>query len=298
MTSFIDPQSCGACGLCVDICPAHIPRRIRDNSGAEIVELNPERISFCIHCGHCMAICPQKAMHIEGLYYDEEIFDLPASDGRHPEAFQALLASRRSVRAFKDKPVPREVLEQIVDAISQAPMGYPPHKIEITIIQDREILDEALPLMMDVYENLGDSVRNPFMRFMIRRRAGREAFVALTEHVLPSMAYRLPDMKAGGPDTITRGAPVLLLFHANREAGSHTEDAYIAVTYGLLAAHALGLGATVLSLVPSAVERTPALRGLFHIKPDQHVVTSMIVGYPRVRFRRGIRRELAGVTWL
>jgi hypothetical protein len=27
-------------------------------------------------------------------------------------------------------------------------------------------------------------------------------------------------------------------------------------------------------------------------------VISMILGYPKVRFRRGIRRELAGVHWI
>jgi nitroreductase len=133
---------------------------------------------------------------------------------------------------------------------------------------------------------------------MIRRRTTPEQFNVLKNHVLPSMAYRLPDMKAGGPDTITRGAPVLLLFHAHREAEGHTDDTWIALTYGLLAAHALGLGATALSLVPPVVERTPELRTLFQIPPENEVVASMVVGYPRVRFRRGIRRELADVHWI
>ena len=70
------------------------------------------------------------------------------------------------------------------------------------------------------------------------------------------------------------------------------------VGYGLLAAHALGLGATAIGLVPPAIERSPRLREIFEIPPENQVLASMIVGYPRYRFRRGIRRELANVKWI
>ena len=90
----------------------------------------------------------------------------------------------------------------------------------------------------------------------------------------------------------------MLLFHAHREAEGHRDDALIALTYGLLAAHALGLGATALSLVPPIVQRSPELRAMFQIPPENHVLASMVVGYAKVRFKRGIRRELAGVHWI
>ena len=165
-------------------------------------------------------------------------------------------------------------------------------------MQKRKTIEQALPFMVDLYEKLGKWMKNPFIRFMIRRRAGRETFNTLRTHVLPSLAYRLPAMKAGTDDTITRGAPAMLLLHAQREAGNHTEDAMIDLTYGLLAAHALGLGATAIGLIPPVVERSPELRKLFKIPLENEVLAAMIVGYPKLRFRKGIRRELAGVTWL
>jgi hypothetical protein len=177
-------------------------------------------------------------------------------------------------------------------------MGFPPHSVQVSVVQERETIEQALPLIVKRYEDLGQWLANPIARFMIRRRTTPEEFNALENHVLPSMAYRLPDMKAGGPDTITRGAPALLLFHAHRQAEGHTEDAWIGLTYGLLAAHALGLGATALSLVPPIVERMPELRALFELPAENEVVASMVVGYPQVRFRKGIRRELAGVHWI
>jgi hypothetical protein len=139
---------------------------------------------------------------------------------------------------------------------------------------------------------------NPLIRFFLRRKLKPEVFNALTDHVLPSLRFRLPDMKQGGVDTITRGAPAMLLLHAHRESGAHTGDVFIALTYGLLASHALGLGATAISLVPPAIERVSELRAMFQIPSVNEVLASMIVGYPKHHFRKGIQRAVAGVHWL
>jgi len=244
-----------------------------------------------------MAVCPNKAIHIEGLSYETDLFDLPTA-GVDGDAFSRFAASRRSVRVFKDKPVPRQVLQQIVDIISTAPMGFPPPKVAVTVVQKRDTIEQALPIIVQMYEDLARWMKNPLIRVMIRRRITPEDYYSLANHVLPGLAHRLPDMQAGKVDTITRGAPAMLLFHAHHEADGHTADAWIALTYGLLAAHALGLGATAISLVPPVVERSPELRALFQIPSENRVVACMIVGYPGVRFRRGIRRELADVRWI
>jgi ferredoxin len=295
--SRIDPETCGRCGLCVAVCPAHIPHLISGLGDGDVVELRAERLYACIRCGHCMAICPTESIHIEGLSYEEHLFDLPTVDV-DGQRFSNFATCRRSIRVFRDEPVPRQVLQGIVDIISMAPMGFPPHKVEVSVVQTRDTIERALPLIVERYEDLAQWMNNPVIRIMIRRRAGPEAFNSLKNHVLPSLKYRLPDMKAGKVDTITRGAPAMLLFHAHREAEGHRDDALIALTYGLLAAHALGLGATALSLVPPVVERSPELRAMFEIPAENSVLASMVVGYAKVRFRRGIRRELAGVHWI
>jgi nitroreductase len=244
-----------------------------------------------------MAICPTQSIQVDGLSYTEHFCELPHRD-LADEPFFDLLIRRRSVRAFKDTPVPREMLEKIVEAISLAPMSFPPHKVHVTVAQSREVLERALPSICELYEDLGRRMDNPLARFVIRRKAGQEAFNSLRNHVLPSLAFRLPDMKAGQGDPITRGAPSMLVFHAWREAGGRTADGWIALTYGLLAAHALGLGATAIGLVPPAIERSPELRALFEIPPGNQVLAAMIVGFPRYHYQRGIRRELASVNWI
>jgi nitroreductase len=244
-----------------------------------------------------MAICPTKSIHIEGLDYEKDFFDL-SKDRMDGAAFVNLLASRRSVRVFQDRPVPREILERIIEIIAMAPLSYPPHKVEVTVVQNRDTIEKGLPHMVEAYENLLGWFAKPISRFFMRRKIKPETVTSLTEHLLPSLPFRVRDMKAGRDDTITRNAPAMLLFHAHRESGSHTEDIFIALTYGLLAAHALGLGATAIGMVPPVAERVPELRALFQIPPDNEVLASMIVGYPKYRFKRGIRRQLAAVTWI
>jgi len=61
---------------------------------------------------------------------------------------------RRSVRRFKDKPVPYEVLEKCVDAGRLAPCGRNNQVCEYILINDAEVLP-------GVFENIGGSVKLP-----------------------------------------------------------------------------------------------------------------------------------------
>lgn len=289
----VNQETCERCGLCAEICP----NRIIGIEESKNIYFNNDRLGLCIRCGHCMAICPTQSVIAPGLSYEKDFFNLPKS-AMDSEDFFNLISTRRAVRIFRKKPVPQDLLDKIVEAISLAPMGFPPHKVEITIVRQREDIEKALPLMAKFYENLQNWINNPIPRFFMKRKLTPEVFNTLNNHIVPMMKIKLPDMKINGEDIITRGAPVLFLFHANRLAENHSEDLFIDLTYGFLAAHALGLGATPISLVPPAVERTPELRNMFRIPDENEVLGSMIVGYLLRRFKRGIRRPLANVSWI
>ena len=292
-THHIETETCERCGLCAEVCP----NRILEAEKKAVPTFREDRLVLCVACGHCMAVCPTRSIRVPGLSYERDFFDLPEGEP-DSKAFFDLIASRRAIRLYRKKPVPREILERIVQAVSLAPMGFPPHKCEVTVVESRETIEQALPHMVTLYENLQKWMTQRISRFFMKRRMPEETFLTLENHIVPELRLLLPSMKREGTDLIARGAPALFLFHAHRASENHSEDALIALTYAFLAAHALGLGASPISLIPPAVERVPALRELFRIPGENQVVAAMILGYPRVRFRRGIRREMAGVTYI
>jgi nitroreductase len=209
-----------------------------------------------------------------------------------------MIKTRRAIRVFKQQPVPRELLERVAQAIAFAPPSFTPLKTETVVVEDTAVIRQALPEMIKLYDGLVKAMSHPIARLFVRRRVGAAKFKTLEQHVVPLMKNRLPELKQGAEDTITRYAPAMIILHAHRDAENAEADIYIALTYGLLAAHALGLGATAIDLVPPAIQNSPVLRELFSIPEENVVIASMILGYPRYRYPRGIKRELKSMTWI
>ncbi len=289
----VNTETCQVCGLCGQVCP----NRIMHKEDGNRMSFRQDRLPLCIQCGQCMAVCPTQSIVVEGLSYARDFFALP--EGRVAEMpFLEMITTRRAIRTFKDQPVPRDLLENVVQAVTFAPPGFTPLKTELVAVQDTAVIRKALPEMIGVYDGLLKAMRHPVARLFVRRKVGADTFRTLEQHVVPLMESRLPELKQGVEDTITRYAPAMILFHAHHEAENYEADLYIALTYGFLAAHALGLGATAIDLIPPTIQNSPVLRELFSIPKDNVVVASMILGYPRVRYQRGIKRELRSVTWI
>ncbi len=285
----INDTLCKNCKVCIEVCPNGI---FQTNNGHTSVK--PERIVLCFLCGQCMAACPEKAIQVEGLDYKKDFFDLPEVIN----SFNSLIQSRRSVRAFKNIPVPKDILEQIVNAITYAPPSFPPIKTEITVIHDKQLIKESLPHMINLYDKLMQGLKNPVARHIISRKTGREKLRVIQNHIVPMFNIKLPFMKNGSEDAITRNAQAMILFHANKQSDNYASDIYIALAYALLKAHSLGIGATAIDLIPPAIERTPVLKQMFKIPEENIVVASMILGYPKFKYKRAIQRELKSITWI
>ena len=104
----INQDICKACGICGHVCPRHIPVTIEDDDN-KITTISQERIDLCLQCGHCVAVCPDHAIQVESLN-EEEFVSVRALDISENE-FLSFLQQRRSVRRYKDKPVPRELID-------------------------------------------------------------------------------------------------------------------------------------------------------------------------------------------
>lgn len=285
-------DTCLKCGICGEVCPNKII--CKNSEGMTVIE---DRLQLCFKCGQCMSVCPVSAISISGLSYEED-FCAILEKGEYEKNFFDMILSRRSVRNFKDKPVPKEMLERIIDSLSYAPIAFPPVKTEVIVVQNPNDIKRALPYFIELYDYLYQTFQNPIKRFFIKKNVGDKKYKQMQNHLMPLLKVRLPGLKNGTEDTITRNAPAMLLFHTDKKGEDINVDIYIAATYCIIAAHAMGLGGTVMDIIPPAINKKKELREIFGVPDDHEVITSVILGFPKYDYHKGIIRRLKSVRWI
>jgi len=275
------------------VCPNKIP--VKDDTG--LITVRREREHLCIECGQCMAVCQTHSINAGKLSYENDFFEL---SGEKPSenAFNELIFSRRSVRNFKDKPVPKEILEKIIDAISFAPPSFPPHRVELVVINNIELLKSTLPRMVENYKALLKMMKNPFITHIIKKKIGQPKYLTLKNHLIPLLTVKMPEMEKGNEDALTRGAPAIILFLTEKNQEDNSQNISIAATYGMLKTHSMGLGGAILDIIPPVINRDQELRKLYGIPDTHEIITSLIIGYPKYKYQRGIKRKLKSVKWI
>jgi NAD-dependent dihydropyrimidine dehydrogenase PreA subunit len=114
----IDTERCKKDGLCAMVCPKGI---FVQREKLTIPELMDEE--GCIACGQCVAICRQGAIsHSE--FPATTLRAIQFEQMPTPEDVMVLLKTRRSIRAFRDKPLAKDTIETIIDGARFAPSGH------------------------------------------------------------------------------------------------------------------------------------------------------------------------------
>ncbi len=190
---------------------------------------------------------------------------------------------------------PHGVIEMVGEI--PAPMGFPPHTTEVLIIDEISELKFLLEFLVNHYDGLLKSFSNPIGRMFIRLATGAEIYGELRNHVVGFATKANEDYRRDKTDRYMHGAPAVMIFHANRWTTSYEENAHLVCHHAMLAALSLGLGTTIIGMIPPVVERSKVLRSRYGIPKDNRVLTSLILGHPKYRYRQGIRRDLAGVQF-
>ena len=284
----VDRDACNGDAICVDICPEKVLEMV--DGAATTVESRAEK---CIECGQCVAVCPCEALEMPKLPV-EGFGEL----GRPPFGYEELLGFleyRRSVRVFKNRPGPRALIDKILPAAATAPMGMPPHSTEVLVLDRRDELDSLLAELVRTYDSIIRMFSTPFGRTMIRLSKGPEIYRTLRDHVVGVATWANEAYRRDGTDRYMYRAPVVMLFHGSRWAFSYEENAHLVCHHAMLAALSLGLGTTIIGMIPPVVDRSKGLRERYGIPKENRVLTSLILGHPKYRYKRSIHRGLAGV---
>ena len=287
----VDLETCRGDGICVDICPENV-LEILDGKAATV----ENREDHCILCGQCVAVCPTEAL---------EMPKLPRRTSRTWPGCRSAMAtfstSSNCAAACAYSRTGRstqELTEKILAAAATAPMGMPPHSTEVVVIDQREELDFLLQELVKDYASLVRAFSNPVGRAVMRLVSGAENYRMLKEYVVDLARYANEAYHRDGTDRYMYRAPMLMLFHGNRWAMSYEENAHLVCHHAMLAALSLGLGTTIIGLIPPIVDRSKVLRQRYGIPKENKVMTSLILGHPKYKYKKSIHRDLAGVQMM
>ena len=289
----INEDLCIGCGQCVKFCPDEC-LTLENNKAKE----SGKAIFGCVACGHCMLICQQGAIKIEGRCISEQdVFVLPNKEkSTSYESLLALLQRRRSVRQFKDKPVEKEIINKVIEAAQTAPMGLPPSDVHVLVFDSKEKVHAFAKDFCNFLEGMKWFISKWFI-FLMRPIWGKAMDEMMKGFIRPCFHAFTDNMKKD-VNVVSYDAPVALYFYGTPY--SDPADPIITATYAMLTAESLGLGTCMLGAIHPFIQNGKAakkFREKYNIKYTSREGLFVIMGYPNVKFSKGIKRSFAGVDW-
>lgn len=268
----VDQDKCTRCGICADVCPGVIG----------MGEHGPQAIrNLCVSCGQCVAVCPHGALdNRQAPLVNQVVVKNTGNIDEETAAF--FLRSRRSIRNYRKKSVPRSELTKILNVARMAPTACNSQGVAYHVIDNPEVLRQIAAVVVDWTEN---ELSHPSEMAASKYAAHTGMMVDI---------YRQT-----GEDVVLRSAPSLIIAIADKESyASARDNTYIAFTYAQLFAMAIGLGTCWAGLFEyCAASGHESLLSLLNLPSDKSVTSAMMVGYPQYTYQRLVDRNPLQVTW-
>jgi nitroreductase len=186
-----------------------------------------------------------------------------------------LIKTRRSVREFLKKPIPKEVLEKIVRAGIWAPSAMNRQPWRFVVVQDPKSL-----------KLLSTAAKEELMKFLQTREAEKQYGKSNVSHFMPH---------ADGDDMIFYNAPAIVFVIDTLGTGDHFDHG-LATENMMLMAHGLGVGSCCIGL-STPIENSEKVRTLLGMDEKEKVVIGVIFGYPSEKPHE-TQRKFDVVKWL
>ena len=248
----IDYEKCINCGTCLITCGRYLFKE-----GEQDIIIHEDPLSHCNQCGHCIAICPESAILHEGMG------DSNTYEGvNNPETFISyeniykFFQVHRSIRRYKKDKIPIELLQKVFNAMQLAPTARNMRSETFSIISEKEKI-----------KALSDAVKNE----VLNDPRTRDLY-----------EVRLSNLEKEFDCPIFYDAPHVIFVSSQFKHFLEDNNIGIIITYGRLAASALGLGTCWIGLTSAAMQFNPKIMKLANIRGK--TVGVFTIGYPDVTF--------------
>ena len=170
------------------------------------------------------------------------------------------ISSRRSVRAYEPKPIPREIINTIIEAGNQAPSTYPFQPWRFVVVEDPEFRKKLAETTFPFWKNAFDGMKDDpvFSKYY----ANAKAFYDATDEPKDMVYYSAP--------------VIMFVIGPTRNAVSCA----LACENVMIAAQSFGLGTCYVgfgSLVKGNAEIVEALE----LTEEESIYGPIVMGYPK-----------------
>jgi len=187
-----------------------------------------------------------------------------------------LIKTRRSIRKFQKKPIPRPELEKIIQAGTWAPSSMNLQPWRFVVVSD----PDALKLVVR-------EARVELARYLRTPDAEAKYGKANCERFMP---------RAEGKDELFYGAPTILFIVDPVYGGKERFDYGLAAQNMMLMAHDLGLGSCCIGL-SEPLNHSKKIRDLFGLRTNETLLIAIVLGYP-AESPSAKKRKIDVVTWI
>lgn len=289
VTTVIDRDKCIGCGRCVEVCPADT----LSMEGDKAVVSGDRSLS----CGHCAAVCPVEAITVKAIVPGASHYTTFIADPRRlPEGefdtaqLVRLMASRRSCRHFLDRPVAREVLEDLVRIGITAPSGTNCQYWTFTLLPTRSAVKALGDQVARFFRKTNKLAENALLRNGLKLLGQRD----LDEYYRgyhETVCKALDGWEKTGEDRLFHGATAAMIVASAPGGSTSDEDALLATQNILLAAHTMGMGSCLIGFAVVPLIKDIRAKLALGIPEEERVQAVIALGYPDEDYLRPAGRK-------
>jgi nitroreductase len=243
----------------------------------------------CIHCGHCVAICPEST-----VFPDADTIQKLHSSKVSPGDFHHLSARIRTCRHYMDREVDDKTLHMLIENMKHYPSASNARPLEITLVKNRKMIERLNHLTAQKLMNTIRLITSPVLMPVLLLLAPKMGVGRLNNYKKQFMARHTP-----GSSLICHHAPAVMLFHAPvTKYGMADADANIWATYTSIYANTLGLGSCFNGFIVNAMRRSRSMRNEFMIPATHQVYAALLLGHPGVKYKNETGREMPKASYI
>jgi len=286
----IDIDNCTKCEECVKDCVAKLFYFDQD-----LLRLVDSFEDHCIECGHCEAVCPVNVIRLK-FHEEGELEHSSIKEGVPTyNSFLNLVLNRRSIRRFKEKAIPKDLIENLLKIGRYSPTGSNSENVYYTVVQDKEVVAAISTHITSKMTKFANTLEDPQGRTFLKKSMPEEEFNQAVEN-LPKTKRILERIEQGIDFWCWNGE--LIVIHGDKTIGGMPTNGALAAAHIMLAAETLGLGTCSLGYLTYFINESQTIRELLKI-PNNHIVGySLTMGYPDVKYKRIPARKPSRIQWL